>query len=908
MTSVPTCLRLLSGLVLLALLTATTAGASQPRQDCISGRYLNRCYGIFSEKVAAVEAERVDDAGLGVGFIDKQAHMVIQPRFHDAHSFSNGLAAAENDKGLWGYIDHAGEWVIPPRYSEAGFFGSAGVAVATLTDHGGAKALIDREGGVVARFSPQSLLQPADTKKTVFSYATSWPGVVLRDQGKPVPLPVSRGALHRPAFGRVVIRRPNNGGYGVFDIASGSWWVKPGQLQATRLPRLGSDVVGVRRSKNHDPDTTYWVLVQPDGEPATGAHYQSLRTVDNGTWLAQRMQGSYVLCDAHGREVAELDSKPRKGRSLLGDRAVFWTGSKVILLSADGTVKSMPADKPSTARHGGRLWVTEAGASGDRVVQIFSEKGEALLDPDVVEALKDWDAEPIYQYQRERPYPAALERGMPLASLQEKGEYRDSAILTAAGTIVRNKHWEHVQTARHAWPPLVVKTRGGKRGAIDGQGKWVVQPAWDRLSVFHGQYTVGLKSGDDENRLRLIDASGQVVKHVPRRVLDSLESVSGDLLLYRPSQAREQGNAGIWDIQAGKDLLGDGIQKLKQAEAAYIEVRKNDQWGLVDTRGHWVIPPSVDDWDRVGPGVYKGDDNKLYSAVAGGVIASGLSGVDRVGDHRYAVATDAGARLLDNRGHTLYKTAHPVKRTREYGDAGFAVIRFKRLYGLVDAKGDQRIKPRFEHALEFMQPSGWSVADYRILVNRSGKRMLPDHEGKPTLFPGMKRVLFEWHGQQTLVDLQGRVVRKLPDDVSVYRAYAGGGLAQFHGSNRKSGFIDASGKPYIGSYFDKLGPMQDDRAYFAMQDRFGHRLGFMDRSGEITVSPRYTMARSYHNGRAWVFGKKGPAYLDKDGNVQVRFKLHCNRIEILDAEGARTWPPEASECKGKSNSSQGEST
>lgn len=51
------------------------------------------------------------------GFLAPDGSLAIEPRFFDVGNFSDGLAyAAEEEGGLYGYIDSTGEYVIPPRF------------------------------------------------------------------------------------------------------------------------------------------------------------------------------------------------------------------------------------------------------------------------------------------------------------------------------------------------------------------------------------------------------------------------------------------------------------------------------------------------------------------------------------------------------------------------------------------------------------------------------------------------------------------------------------------------------------------------------------------------------------------------------------------------------------------------
>lgn len=48
------------------------------------------------------------------GFIDRNGKLVVAPKYEEARSFSEGLAAVKN-KGLWGFINKEGKEVVPPQ-------------------------------------------------------------------------------------------------------------------------------------------------------------------------------------------------------------------------------------------------------------------------------------------------------------------------------------------------------------------------------------------------------------------------------------------------------------------------------------------------------------------------------------------------------------------------------------------------------------------------------------------------------------------------------------------------------------------------------------------------------------------------------------------------------------------------
>jgi WG containing repeat len=101
----------------------------------------------FGEGLAAVE----DDRGYW-GYIDKTGHFAIAAKFQDAEKFSDGAAAVKvNDE--WQYIDRTGNTVLKPHRKGMSVFAAypfkAGVALIVLFDANTntyEKGLIDRSG------------------------------------------------------------------------------------------------------------------------------------------------------------------------------------------------------------------------------------------------------------------------------------------------------------------------------------------------------------------------------------------------------------------------------------------------------------------------------------------------------------------------------------------------------------------------------------------------------------------------------------------------------------------------------------------------------------------------------------------------------------------------------------------
>jgi len=87
--------------------------------------------------------------GESYGFKDKNGIIVIQPKFSDSRSFSEGLAAVamgEKEHKKWGYINKTGKWVVLPSFYMAGDF-SEGLANVAVVENGNARfGFIDNSG------------------------------------------------------------------------------------------------------------------------------------------------------------------------------------------------------------------------------------------------------------------------------------------------------------------------------------------------------------------------------------------------------------------------------------------------------------------------------------------------------------------------------------------------------------------------------------------------------------------------------------------------------------------------------------------------------------------------------------------------------------------------------------------
>lgn len=93
----------------------------------ISKQGFDNAYPFVSSEPAAVCIDKK------WGFVDSSGKIVIEPKFTEAKSFSNGLAPVSKD-GMWGYINTKGEYRIESKFTDCLPFTTNGVAAVKEND------------------------------------------------------------------------------------------------------------------------------------------------------------------------------------------------------------------------------------------------------------------------------------------------------------------------------------------------------------------------------------------------------------------------------------------------------------------------------------------------------------------------------------------------------------------------------------------------------------------------------------------------------------------------------------------------------------------------------------------------------------------------------------------------------
>ena len=108
----------------------------------------NQKYSLYDENYNKIENFEADDIDICVdktymayksdgkwGFVDLKGKTVVEPKYNEAKSFSNGYAAVCNENGLWGFINDEYNVVIDYAYIDAFYFNKNDTCLVSTTEN-----------------------------------------------------------------------------------------------------------------------------------------------------------------------------------------------------------------------------------------------------------------------------------------------------------------------------------------------------------------------------------------------------------------------------------------------------------------------------------------------------------------------------------------------------------------------------------------------------------------------------------------------------------------------------------------------------------------------------------------------------------------------------------------------------
>jgi hypothetical protein len=256
----------------------------------------------------------------------------------------------------------------------------------------------------------------------------------------------------------------------------------------------------------------------------------------------------------------------------------------------------------------------------------------------------------------------------------------------------------------------------------------------------------------------------------------------------------------------------------------------NKLWGLIDTKGNWVIEPK---YGRI-------IDVSKYVLIVRD-------------DHEKF-------RILDKTSEAVIANFEEV---RGFGEGGLAPFRRSGKWGYIDLLGNIVIDAQFDDAGSFSQGLAPARKDNKnFYINRSGQIVFELKEGLSggVFNEGLAVVSQHVDGRRRsgFIDINGNIVIK-PEFREVWNQFEGGFAS--YCENERCGFINTKGEKVIPPKYDYVGTFSDGLAYVKLN---GKR-GFVNEKGQVEIPIRFDAAGSFECGIAYVEISGKWSFIDKKG-------------------------------------------
>lgn len=204
------------------------------------------------------------------------------------------------------------------------------------------------------------------------------------------------------------------------------------------------------------------------------------------------------------------------------------------------------------------------------------------------------------------------------------------------------------------------------------------------------------------------------------------------------------------------------------------------------------------------------------------------------------------------------------------------------LFGLSTWGGRVVVEPRFERITQFRQG--------RAAAMIGGKWGFVDHDGAWVVEPELDWVhpahfeqgpaLVSKEGRLGYVDRSGTWV--LPPAYEQASAFHKGVACVLDPQAMRSGLVDHEGLPLSGFRFDECDPVfSEDRA----RVRLGALWGYVDRAGEVAISPRFDRAEPFSEGLALIEEAGLRGFIDARGER----RLPASGVDAGSFREGRAW-------------------
>ncbi len=334
-------------------------------------------------------------------------------------------------------------------------------------------------------------------------------------------------------------------------------------------------------------------------------------------------------------------------------------------------------------------------------------------------------------------------------------------------------------------------------------------------------------------------------------------------------------------IQAARNLLQQ-LRKAIPLFPASVKTTDGVQWGYINDKGSFVIPPrydSADDFQANGLAVVQSKGKQgLINHSGHFVVPPIYDTITKFAENRAAILDDKGFRVIDETGKILTPKWYSYIGMFQEGRALFSTVddQGRSRYGYLDRDGKEVIPAQYESANDFS--GGKAVVEIKegeyALIDLGGKTLHTfNYSYVGPLGDGLLAFKQTRDGLLGYMDEQGNVV--IPPRYSVALPFERGravvNASQDYAVNQY-GLIDKKGTEIIKPLYNDAQILDEDRvaigkARDAAQPYLGSRYAIADWNGRILSEFVYSDLSSYQDGYASATDGQRTFFIDRSGRV-----------------------------------------
>lgn len=475
---------------------------------------------------------------------------------------------------------------------------------------------------------------------------------------------------------------------------------------------------------------------------------------------------------------------------------------------------------------------------------LIDQKGEFIIEPEIYE----------YEYFRDG-----------LARVTIKNEAtgdKTYGFIDKTGKIVVKPYFDRLQYFSEGMAVAGVsvnKDRELQYGYIDRTGKFVVPPRYEEAGQFQNSMAI-VKDGD--KHWNFIDKSGKIVKKTNYYI--HIDSFNQGMVTVETKDGY-----GLINTKGELVIKSQDHQLGKFSEGLIAFKDPKNKWGYLDQTRKVVIAPQYDKaTEFIGGMAVVGVNNSLYE--------------------EFGIINKTGQYLLKPKYHRI----QPLQN-------GLFITEYSVYYGLLNKNLDVVLE---KYRDIDCSPDGWvravDIGGDIVYLDQSGKKVLiPDSFYDPGIFSeGLVRVSFrneEGFSALGYMDRSGKIIfQKTNFNNIVELSTVSDGLILAKTKKgpdglswERYGYLDRTGKWVIQPCYTQAGSFNNGLAPVRVRDGESGYC-YINKQGQEVIPPRFSMARPFFEGYAWVNDKGKWGIIDTKGNYLLKptFESYSGRGYIIEPD------------------------